>query len=72
LNNKTTALDTPPADLLAPNGMVWLRTEHTRGGAALYLPEGKNPATCPRLAMSTRMELESIFGTELHPAGGAR
>jgi len=51
--------------------MVWLRTEHTRGGAALYLPEGKNPATCPRLAMSTRIELEAIFGTELHPAGGA-
>jgi hypothetical protein len=52
--------------------MVWLRTEHERNGSALYLPEGKDPQACSRLAMSTRMELENIFGTELHPAGGAR
>jgi hypothetical protein len=71
LNNKTTATATAPADLLAPNGTVWLRTEHERNGSALYLPEGKDPQACSRLAMSTRMELENIFGTELHPAGGA-
>ncbi len=57
-------------DLLAPNGKVWRVTEHTRNGAALYVIDGVDPEKCPRLVMSTRMELEAIFGTELFPAGG--
>ncbi len=58
-------------DLLAPNGKIWRQTEHTRGGAALYVIDGVDAAKCPRLAMSTRMELEAIFGTELPLLDGA-
>jgi hypothetical protein len=58
-------------DLVAPNGKVWRVTEHTRNGAALYVIDGVDPEKCPRLVMSTRMELEEIFGTELLPVGGA-
>jgi hypothetical protein len=57
--------------LVAPNGKVWRVTEHTRNGAALYVIDGVDPVKCPRLVMSTRMELEEIFGTELLPLGGA-
>lgn len=58
-------------DLVAPNGKVWRATEHTRNGSALYVIDGVDPEKCPRLVMSTRMELEEIFGTELLPLGGA-
>lgn len=58
-------------DLIAPNGKVWRITEHTRNGAALYVIDGVDPVKCPRLVMSTRMELEAIFGAELLPLGGA-
>lgn len=58
-------------DLVAPNGKVWRVTEHTRNGAALYVIDGVDPEKCPRLVMSTRMELEAIFGTELPLLGGA-
>lgn len=62
---------TAVGDLVAPNGKVWRCTEHLRNGAALYVIDGVNPATCPKLVMSTRMELEEIFGTELPLLGGA-
>lgn len=58
-------------DLVAPNGKVWRATEHTRNGAVLYVIDGVDPEKCPRLVMSTRLELEDIFGTELLPLGGA-
>ena len=58
-------------DLVAPNGKVWRATEHRRNGAVLYVIDGVDPVKCPRLVMSTRMELEEIFGTELLPLGGA-
>jgi hypothetical protein len=58
-------------DLVAPNGKVWRATEHTRNGAVLYVIDGVDPEKCPRLVMSTRMELEEIFGTELPLLGGA-
>lgn len=58
-------------DLVAPNGKVWRATEHRRNGAVLYVIDGVDPEKCPRLVMSTRMELEEIFGTELLPLGGA-
>lgn len=60
-----------PGDLLAPNGKVWRQTEHTRNSAPLYVIDGVDPAKCPQLAMSTRMELEAIFGTELPLLDGA-
>lgn len=58
-------------DLIAPNGKVWRATEHRRNGAVLYVIDGVDPEKCPRLVMSTRMELEEIFGTEMLPLGGA-
>lgn len=58
-------------DLVAPNGKVWRATEHRRNGAVLYVIDGIDPAQCPRLAMSTRMELEATFGTELPLLDGA-
>jgi hypothetical protein len=63
--------NTTAGDLLAPNGKIWRATEHTRNGAVLYVIDGVDPAKCPRLAMSTRMELEAIFGTELPLLDGA-
>ncbi|MFB7711648.1 hypothetical protein [Streptomyces sp. NPDC056105] len=71
MTTQITEPESTPGDLLAPNGKVWRRTEHTRGGSALYVIDGIDPSTCPKLVMSTRMELEAIFGTELHPLGGA-
>lgn len=71
LNAKTTDPKNTAGDLVAPNGKVWRITEHTRNGAALYVIDGVNPKKCPRLVMSTRMELEEIFGTELLPVDGA-
>jgi hypothetical protein len=68
---QSTSPTNTPGDLLAPNGKIWRQTEHTRGGAALYVIDGVDPVKCPRLAMSTRMELEAIFGTELPLLGGA-
>jgi hypothetical protein len=62
--------NTTASDLVAPNGKIWRATEHTRGGAVLYVIDGVDPVKCPRLAMSTRMELEAIFGTEMLPLGG--
>jgi hypothetical protein len=67
----TSPIERTAVDLLAPNGKVWRVTEHTRNGAALYVIDGVDPEKCPRFVMSTRMELEEIFGTELLPAGGA-
>lgn len=58
-------------DLVAPNGKAWRATEHTRNGAVLYVIDGVDPEKCPRLVMSTRMELEEIFGTELPLLDGA-
>ncbi|MFF4749985.1 hypothetical protein ACWD5R_08025 [Streptomyces sp. NPDC002514] len=60
-----------PGDLVSPDGTVWRVTEHTRGGAALYVIDGVEVAACPRLVMSTRAELQDIFGTDLRPVGGA-
>jgi hypothetical protein len=71
LNAKTTGPENTAGDLVAPNGKVWRVTEHTRNGAALYVIDGVDPAKCPRLVMSTRMELEEIFGAELLPLDGA-
>lgn len=65
------APENAPGDLVAPNGKVWRQTEHLRNGAALYVIDGVDPEKCPRLVMSTRMELEEIFGTELLPLDGA-
>jgi hypothetical protein len=67
------AADAPalPGDLVAPNGKIWRRTEHTRNGAALFVIDGVDPAKCPKYVMSTRMELENIFGTELPAVGDA-
>ncbi|MEX3206022.1 hypothetical protein [Streptomyces acidiscabies] len=58
-------------DLIAPNGNIWRATQHTRNDAVLYVIDGVDPEKCPRLVMSTRMELEEIFGTELPLLGGA-
>jgi len=71
VSTKITGTENTTGDLVAPNGKVWRVTEHTRGGAALYVIDGVDPAKCPRLVMSTRVELEEIFGTELLPVGGA-
>lgn len=62
---------TATGDLVAPNGKVWRATEHRRNGAVLYVIDGVDPEKCPRLVMSTRMELEEIFGTELPLLDGA-
>lgn len=66
-----TPRETHVCDLVAPNGKVWRRADATRNGAALYVIDGVDPATCPTLVMSTRMELEEIFGTEMLPLDGA-
>lgn len=58
-------------DLVAPNGKVWRKTRHSRNGEALFVIDGVDPEVCPRLVMSTRVELEEIFGAELLPLGGA-
>lgn len=71
MNTQTTHPQTPAGDLVAPNGKVWRATEHRRNGAVLYVIDGVDPAKCPRLAMSTRIELEAIFGTELPLLDGA-
>lgn len=71
MSTEITAPESTPGDLVAPNGKVWRVTEHTRNGAALYVIDGVDPVKCPRLVMSTRMELEEIFGSELLPLGGA-
>lgn len=71
MTTEITEPESTTGDLVAPNGKVWRVTEHTRNGAALYVIDGVDPAKCPRLVMSTRMELEEIFGTELLPLGGA-
>jgi len=64
---------TQPAtgDLIAPNGKIWRATKHRRNGAVLYVIDGVDPEKCPRLVMSTRVELEEIFGAELPLLGGA-
>lgn len=59
-------------DLVAPNGNVWRRTRHSRNGEALFVIDGVDPEVCPRLAMSTELELEAIFGEPMSPLGGAR
>lgn len=71
MGTQITGPEKTATDLVAPNGKVWRVTEHTRNGAALYVIDGVDPVKCPRLVMSTRMELEEIFGTELPPLGGA-
>ena len=71
LNTQTTDPKSAAGDLVAPNGKVWRATEHTRNGAALYVIDGVDPEKCPRFVMSTRMELEEIFGTELPLLDGA-
>ena len=71
MTTEITGPENTVGDLVAPNGKVWRATEHRRNGAALYVIDGVDPAKCPRLVMSTRMELEEIFGTELLPLGGA-
>jgi hypothetical protein len=71
LSTQITGPKDTAGDLVAPNGKVWRATEHTRNGAVLYVIDGVDPVKCPRLVMSTRMELEEIFGTELLPVGGA-
>ena len=71
MGTQITDSENAATDLVAPNGKVWRVTEHTRNGAALYVIDGVDPAKCPRLVMSTRMELEEIFGAELLPLGGA-
>ncbi|WP_416975605.1 hypothetical protein [Streptomyces sp. 4F14] len=63
--------DPVSGDLVAPNGNIWRATRHTRNGAVLYVIDGVDPEKCPRLVMSTRMELEEIFGAELPLLGGA-
>jgi hypothetical protein len=69
--SQSTETPSTVGDLVAPNGKVWRRTEHERNGAALYVIDGVDPAKCPKLVMSTRMELEEIFGTELLPLDDA-
>jgi hypothetical protein len=71
VSTQITHPDNTAGDLFAPNGKVWRATEHTRNGAVLYVIDGVDPEKCPRLVMSTRMELEEIFGTELPLLGGA-
>lgn len=71
MNAQTTDPQNATGDLVAPNGNVWRATEHRRNNAVLYVIDGVDPAKCPRLVMSTRMELEAIFGTELPLLDGA-
>lgn len=71
MSTTPTAPKDTAGDLVAPNGKVWRVTGQTRNGAALYVIDGVDPVKCPRLVMSTRMELEEIFGTELLPLDGA-
>jgi hypothetical protein len=71
VTTQITGPENTAGDLVAPNGKVWRVTEHTRNGAALYVLDGVDPGKCPRLVMSTRMELEEIFGTEMLPLDGA-
>ncbi|MFC9847745.1 hypothetical protein ACFWFF_01345 [Streptomyces sp. NPDC060223] len=71
MTTQITGPENTTGDLVAPNGKVWRVTQHTRNGAALYVIDGVDPEKCPRLVMSTRMELEEIFGAELLPLGGA-
>jgi hypothetical protein len=67
-DTKTT---TPAPTLIDPNGKTWHPTEHQRGGGTLYVIDGVDASKVSPIVMSTRMELESIFGTELHPIGDA-
>lgn len=54
-----------------PNGKLWYPTEHHRNGAVLYVIEGKDPATISPIVLSTRMELEAIFGTAVDTVASA-
>jgi hypothetical protein len=66
--------DTQPTtapDLTDPRGTVWRATGQQRNGKELYVIDGKDPATTPRMAMSTKYELEQIFKAEMHPIGAA-
>lgn len=56
-------------DLIDPNGKTWRATGQQRNGKELYVIDGKDPVTTPRMAMSTKFELEQIFRAEMHPAG---
>jgi len=61
--------NTAAPDLVDPNGKIWHPTGQQRNGRELYVIDGKDPATTPRMAMSTKSELEQIFRAEMHPAG---
>lgn len=66
--------NTAPAadpDLLDPNGRIWHPTAQQRAGKTLYVIDGVDGEKCSPIALSTKFELESIFGTEMHAAGAA-
>lgn len=58
-------------DLIDPNGKIWRATSQQRNGRELYVIDGKSLTTTPRMAMSTKFELEQIFKAEMHPASAA-
>lgn len=58
-------------DLIDPNGKIWRATGQQRNGRELYVIDGKSLTTTPRMAMSTKYELEQIFKTEMRPASAA-
>lgn len=65
----STDTTTTAPNLADPRGKVWIYTGQERNGKPLYVIEGVNPQTCPRMSMSTRYELEQIFQAEMKPVG---
>lgn len=70
MQNTQNTTTTAPV-LIDPNGKTWYPTEHQRGGSTLYVIEGVDPTNVSPIVMSTRMELEAIFGTEMRAIGAA-
>lgn len=60
-----------PMTLVDPRGVLWHRAEPTRDGEALYVIAGVDPATVRTWVMSTRAQLEDLFGAPMREAGDA-
>lgn len=58
-----------PMFLIDPRGVLWHRAESTRDGEALYVIDGVDPATVRSWVMSTRAQLEDLFGAPMREAG---